>query len=249
MTIEIAVIPLTVIFVACLVRSTFGFGEALVGMPILTMMLGVRVAAPLIALLSITIAAGILVRDWRSVQWSSAWRLVVSSLVGIPIGLYLLTSVPEAAVKVVLAIVMITFSAYCLARPGRIKLHSDFAAPLFGFAAGILGGAYNTQGAPLVIYGSLRQWPAEKFRATLQSFFIPTSVVIVAGHAIGGRVTDDVVRLYALSLPLALVALLLGGWLSRRVMAQHFVGWLYVVLIVIGLLLLGNALVCVLLPV
>ena len=41
----------------------------------------------------------------------------------------------------------------------------------FGFFAGILGGAYNTNGPPVVIYGSLRKWSPATFRATLQGYF------------------------------------------------------------------------------
>ena len=36
-----------IIFVAFLVRATFGFGDALVAMPLLTILVGIRLAAPL----------------------------------------------------------------------------------------------------------------------------------------------------------------------------------------------------------
>ena len=214
----------------------------MIAMPILTMWLGVQIAAPLIAMLSITVAAGILARDWRHVQWASTWRLVASSLVGIPIGLYLLKAIPEPSVKAVLAMVIIAFSSCSLVRPGHFRLKSDFTSPVFGFFAGILGGAYNTQGAVLVVYGTLRRWSAEKFRATLQGFFLPTSLIIVTGHAVSARVTREVIWLYVLSIPLVVIALPLGGWLNRRVIAARFVRWVHVMLIAIGLSLLANSL-------
>lgn len=241
MTWESLFVALTIIFSACLARSTFGFGEALIAMPLLTMVLGFQVAAPLIAMLSITVAAGILVYDWRRVPWAGTWRLVLSSLVGIPIGFYFLTSVPETAVNIVLAFVIITFSVYCLTKPDRLKLHSELTSPIFGLMAGILGGAYNTQGPPLVIYATLRQWSAENFRVALQGVFIPTSLVIVLGHVVLGRVTGDVLWLYALSLPLVVIALPLGKWLNRGAVSGHFTGWVHLMLIVIGLSLLANS--------
>ena len=48
---------LLVLLVATLIRSVFGFGEALVAVPLLALRLPVRVAAPLAVLVSITIAA------------------------------------------------------------------------------------------------------------------------------------------------------------------------------------------------
>ena len=79
MTFDSVAVTLAIVFAASLSRSTFGFGEAMIAMPLLTMLLGIQVAAPLIALLSITVAIVILVRDWRDIQWASAWRLVVAS--------------------------------------------------------------------------------------------------------------------------------------------------------------------------
>ena len=240
MTFDSVAVTLAIVFAASLSRSTFGFGEAMIAMPLLTMLLGIQVAAPLIALLSITVAIGILVRDWRDIQWASAWRLVVASLAGIPIGFFLLTWIPETAVKAVLAILIIAFSIYCLAKPNRFTLHSDVMSPLFGFVAGILGGAYNTQGVPLAVYGTLRQWSAEKFRATLQGFFVPSGLMIVTGHTVSGRVTHHVLWLYIASLLPVAFALALGNWLNRRAIAKHFVRWLHVMLIAIGLSLLIN---------
>src|SRR4051794_18399963 len=150
-----------VVFLATLVRSAFGFGEALVAVPLLALLIPVEVATPLAVLFSITVAAVIIVQDWHQVHFPSAWRLVLATLPGIPLGLLLLTVVPEGVVKAVLAVVIIAFSAYCLGRGGRFELRSDRSAWLFGFGAGILGGAYGMNGPPLVVYGALRRWSPE----------------------------------------------------------------------------------------
>src|SRR5215467_4324875 len=92
---------LAVIFLATLIRSAFGFGEALVAVPLLALLMPVEVAAPLAVLVSITVAVVILLEDWHRVHLGSAWRLVVSSLFGIPLGLLLLTAVAEQVVKAV----------------------------------------------------------------------------------------------------------------------------------------------------
>ena len=153
-------VVLGVVFVATLIRSAFGFGEALVAVPLLARVIPVAESVPLAALLSITVAAIIVVQDWRHIHFHSAWRLVLASLPGIPIGLWMLTSVPEPVVKLILAVVIIGFSTYCLVGRAPFELKSDRLAWLFGFWAGVLGGAYGMNGPPLVIYGSLRRWSA-----------------------------------------------------------------------------------------
>src|SRR5689334_17984619 len=104
-----------VVFLATLVRSAFGFGEALVAVPLLALVIPVRVAVPLATLLSVSVAGLILLQDWRKVHARAAWRLVVPTLLGIPLGLLGLTAVAPPVVKAVMAVVIIAFSGYCLA--------------------------------------------------------------------------------------------------------------------------------------
>lgn len=56
---------LGVVFLATLIRSAFGFGEALVAVPLLALCIPLKVAAPLAVLVSITIAATVVAQDWR----------------------------------------------------------------------------------------------------------------------------------------------------------------------------------------
>ena len=231
-----------VIFVATITRATFGFGEALIAMPLLSMLLSIRVAAPLIALISVTVASMILVTDWRHIHLRSAGRLVLSSLLGIPLGLNLVAELPENAMKTILACIIIGFSTYSLMRRHELELRSDRFAYLFGFLAGILGGAYNTHGPPLIVYGTLKRWSAEHFRATLQGYFLPTGVVIVVGHGLNARLTPHVMSCYLASLPLVLLALIGGSKLNRYVRDRGFARYVHGMLIVIGLSLLAESL-------
>jgi uncharacterized membrane protein YfcA len=234
---------LAVVFLATLIRSALGFGEALVAVPLLALRMPVEVAAPLAVLVSITVAAVIILEDWHQVHLGSAWRLVLSTLFGIPLGLLLLTAVPGALVKAVLAVVILAFSAYCLARRTPPALPDDRLAWLFGFGAGVLGGAYGMNGPPLVIYGTLRRWSAEQFRATLQGYFLPASVVGMAGYWLAGLWVPSVTRYYLLSLPAALASLVLGRVLHRRLAGRSFVRYVHGALLVIGITLLIQALV------
>ena len=112
------VLILIVVFLATLIRSAFGFGEGLIAVPLLALLIPVEVAVPLAVLLSITVATVIVAQDWRKIHIDSAWRLVLSTLAGIPLGLWLLVAVNERLVKAVLAVVIILFSTYWLAGAG-----------------------------------------------------------------------------------------------------------------------------------
>lgn len=233
---------LTVLLLATLIRSAFGFGEALVAVPLLALIMPVEVAAPVAALVSITVAGVVLVQDWSEVHARSAGWLLLSTLLGIPLGLLLLTRVAEPIVKAVLAIVIIGFSAYALLSGRQHALENDRLAWIFGFGAGVLGGAYGMNGPPLVIYGTLRGWSPGRFRATLQGYFLPASVIVMGGYWLAGLWTPTVSRYYVVSLPVVLAAIFAGRAINRRMHATRFLLYVHAGLIAIGSTLLVQAL-------
>ena len=156
----ILLLTASVIFLATLIRSAFGFGEALVAVPLLALLMPVKMAVPLAVLFSITVAAVVVVQDWRQIHLGSAWRLVLPTLFGIPLGLLLLTAVAEPLVKVILAVVIIAFSTYCLASRRPVRDEGRPAGLAVRVRSGVLGGAYGMNGPPLVVYGTLRRWSA-----------------------------------------------------------------------------------------
>jgi uncharacterized membrane protein YfcA len=233
---------LAVIFLATLIRSAFGFGEALVAVPLLALLIPVEEAVPLATLVSITVAGVVVAQDWRHIHVRSAGWLVVSTIFGIPLGLWLLTAIAETVVKAILAVVIIGFSVYCLARRSQYELKHDRWAWLFGFWAGVLGGAYGINGPPLVIYGSLRHWSPQHFRATLQGYFLPASLLGMCGYWLAGLWTLPVTRYYLWCLPLALAAILLGRAINQRMQGRAFLRYIHVGLLVVGTVLLVQAL-------
>jgi uncharacterized membrane protein YfcA len=228
-----------VIFCATLIRSAFGFGEALVAVPLLALFMPVEVAAPVAVLISVTVAGVILVQDWRKVHVRSAARLLLPTLFGIPLGLLLLTLVAEPAVKLVLGVVIVTFSMYCLGSRSRMQLKNDGLAWAFGLGAGVLGGAYGMNGPPLVVYGTLRRWSPQHFRATLQGYFLPASVLGMAGYWLAGLWVAAVTRYFLISLPGAVAAIFLGRAINQRLDGHRFL-----ILVHVGLILVGAALLC-----
>ncbi|NEQ44625.1 MAG: sulfite exporter TauE/SafE family protein [Leptolyngbya sp. SIOISBB] len=226
-----------ILFGATLISSTFGFGSALFAMPLLTLLLGLSTATPLFGLVGPTISSIILIRNWQLVDLSSAWRLVLSTLVGIPLGVRLVTQVPGESLTRLLGICLIGFGWYRLGRWRLLKLESARWSGLFGFVAGILGGAYNTNGPPVVIYGEMRRWSPTEFRATLQSYFLPTGLGILASHALSGFWNEQIFELYGVSLPGILLAIAIGGWINHRLPTERFQSFLSVLLIGLGIML------------
>jgi len=167
---------------------------------------------------------------------------VLSTLAGVPLGLLLLKAVAEPIVKAVLAVVIIAFSVYSLLSRQHRELKTDRLAWIFGFGAGVLGGAYGMNGPPLVIYGALRGWSPQHFRATLQGYFLPASLAGLCGYWLAGLWTPAVNRFYILSLPGVLAATFLGRAINQRMSGRQFLSYVHLGLIAIGVMLLAQAL-------
>ena len=234
---------LAVLFLATFIRSAFGFGEALVAVPLLALVLPVQVAAPLAVLVSITVALVVVLQDFRHVHLRSAGALVLATLFGIPLGLVLLKLAPEPVIKAILGIFIIAFALYSLAGRNQRELKNDRLAPFFGFSAGVLGGAYGMNGPPLVIYGVLRGWTPTQFRATLQGYFLIASIAGMLGYALTGLWTRAVSHYFLLSLPLAVIAIFIGNAVHRRLSGSRFLMCVHIGLALIGALLLKQALI------
>ncbi len=235
---------LGVVFVASLIRATFGFGEALVAVPLLALWIPVQQAAPLAVLLSITIAAIVVAQDWRRIHFRSAGGLLLASAPGTVCGLLLLRFVAPSTIRVALAAFLLLYSLWSLLR--RPSAHSSHSSSLLlllcGFFAGVLGGACGMNGPPLVVYGTLRRWNAQQFRATLQAYFLPASLMVAVGYRAVGLWTPVVTHDYWLSLPVLIPALMLGRYFNQRMDRERFQHLLYFALIVVALLLLRRSL-------
>lgn len=222
-----------IVFFAIFTQSLTGFGLALISMPLLTALLGVQIAAPMVALFGLLAEVMLLLYFRESVNVRVIWRLILASAIGVPIGVLVIRSLDEQVVLTVLGVIVAGYALYALLKLRLPAITGSGWAYLAGFLGGILGGAYNTSGPPVIVYGNCRGWPPAEFKGNLQGYFLLTTVIIVASHALTGNYTPEVLRHTLLSLPAVAAGLVTGLALSKRVSAGAFrtiVLWLLLVL-------------------
>jgi len=220
------------------VRSAIGFGDALLAMPVLAIFIGLNIATPIVALCSVTYSILILSKEWRRVKIKDVLVLVITAFLGIPIGIYLLKGNYESLLKIFLGVTVILFSLFNLIKNKSFYLKSDKSSFVFGFLSGILGGAYNTNGPPVLIYSALRGWDPKTFRATLQGYFLPTGFMIAIGHFLGGLWSKEILLNYVFLLPVILAGVLIGGFVNKKINEDDFNVYISGFLIIIGIVLI-----------
>lgn len=228
----------TVIFIAIFVQSLVGFGSGLIAMPLLAAALGLRVAAPTFALLALLMELLMLARYHEQFTFGAVWRLMLTIVVGIPIGILTARHIDERVMLFVLGCVVCGYGLYGLLAPRLPRLDGRGWPFVMGLLSGILSGAYNTGGPPLIIYGTSKRWLPQEFKANMQSMFLVGSVVLVFGHVVGGSFTAVVLRYVLLALPVALAALLVGFRVEQRIRPAAFRRGVLALLVVLGLTLI-----------
>jgi uncharacterized protein len=228
------VFSILAVFVGSFTQSLSGFGVALVAMALLPSLLGLRVATPLVALVSIALETLMLVRYHASLQIKSIWRLLAGSLIAIPFGVYYLRRVDEQVALFILGIVITVYALYALIGFRLPRLEHPAWAWIVGLASGMLGGAYNTSGPPAVAYGNCRGWSPQEFKSNLSGFFIVNSLMVVSAHGLSGNFTSEVMDVFWRTLPALILGFLLGQSLDRWLNPMIFRRIVLVLLVLLG---------------
>ncbi|MCB8946209.1 MAG: sulfite exporter TauE/SafE family protein [Ardenticatenaceae bacterium] len=225
-------------FLAIFTQSVSGFGLGLVAISLLANVMGIRAASPLVSLIGITAQFTILLYYRRDFNLRAVARLAATAILGIPIGLYFLRQVDSGIVTAVLGLVLISYSLYTLIGFKMPRLDHPLWAYSLGFVSGMLGGAYNTSGPPVIIYGACQEWPRAEFKSNLQGYFLLVSSTSAVGHALSGNITSTVWHNYLFALPAIALGIIIGVSLDKRINPHYFRQLVLIMLIILGLRLI-----------
>ena len=188
-----------------------GFAFALAATALWLHVLDPLRATLLVAACSTMIQVGVIWRMRRAIEPARISPFIVSGLVGVPIGVYLLARVDPQIIKMALGAFLIVYGAYALLAPKlpRVEGGGRAADAAIGFLSGILGGLGGYSGVLTTIWTQLRGWPMQVARGVYQPFILAMQIATLLA---AGYVTFDAFSLTLIGV--ALPALLLGAWLG-----------------------------------
>lgn len=247
MSVELAglAVAAAAIFFGGLLKGAVGMGAPLVSVPILAAMYGVRTA---IAVMTIPLIVSNLLQIWtyrRAREGRNAlMRLLAGCIVGVVLGTFLLGIAPEAWLAVVLAVLLVAYLAFSLARPefSLSPTTARNAALPVGLATGILQGATGISTPVSVTFIHAQRLARDAHLFAVSTMFTVLSATQIVALAVFGVMTW---RLVAASLA-ALVPIMAGVWVGQlfgdRVSHRTFERLTYAVLAMIAVALLARAL-------
>jgi uncharacterized membrane protein YfcA len=195
---------------------------------------GIQTAAPLVALVALTLEAVLLVRYRLSLNLRAVWPMVLASFIGIPMGVWGLQGLEEDLVLRFLGIVIAGYALYALF---QLRL-PELRHPLWPYGVGFLAGILAVHTILPARQCRLRRLPAlnpAEFKANLQGFFLLSDLFVVLNHALSDNLSATVWVNYLWCLPAIAAGIILGLVIGRRLDPAVFRKVVLVLLVVLGL--------------
>lgn len=223
--------------VASFVFGLTGFGIGLVALSVLPFLLPPVTVVPLMTIFCGAFACVMSFQLRHDIQWRQLRYLLLGTLLGTPLGVWVLDNCPPTLLKRFIGLVLVTvvliewFGAY----PSRLSRRSWGLAA--GLLAGILGGAIATPGPPVILYAVAQGWPPRLMKAMLQAFFLVNQAAILGQQWWVGLLNRDVLWLACLYALPATLGVFLGIYCFDRLDPLRFRRVVFSLLFVLGLVL------------
>jgi hypothetical protein len=227
-----------IVAAASFVMGLAGFGIGLVSLALLPFVMSPATAVVLMTLYALVFALGLFVQLRRDVVATAIGDLVIGSVAGMPLGVWVLATLPTSALSRLIGLMLLV--AVALEWRGRYPetLTGRGWGLGAGVLAGIIGGAVGTPGPPVILYATAQSWGPRTMKANLQAFFTVNQAVTLAGYWWAGLLTDEVWRFAAVFALPAVLGLLGGAIAFNRVDHVRFRRIVFALLFASGAVLL-----------
>jgi hypothetical protein len=236
------IVMLAGVFAAALLRGFTGFGFGLAAVPLLSLALPPAQVVPLVITLQVVIGVAGLRAAAAECDWHAVRLLAPGLVVGVPIGLLVLTSVPANPVRlaigaiIVLSVWLIHRGASLPPNPSRLL---SFAV---GLVAGVISGLASMGGPPIVVFLLALGHSAARMRATAIVYFMLAGCASFVPLAARDLINRETLIWAAASLPVLFAGSRIGTWAFHKAKARVHRMVALVTLSALAVLLIGRAL-------
>jgi len=209
------------------VNGFLGFGAGILAMAFMTLSHDVLHAAGLVnvaGLFATTVMAWML---RKHICWREVRAMLPTGLLGVFVGVYLLGSIDGEAMTRVLGATVILIALVYLFKSTPPRIHGRGWGASAGFVGGMLQGAMNVGGPPVVAYVYGRPDPPDVAKATTQCIFLAFGTARALSAYSQGMLTEAIAWDFLAAAPASVVGLVVGMRLSQRLSPERFrrVAW------------------------
>jgi uncharacterized membrane protein YfcA len=235
-------VPELVYFVVVLVltfavRGSAGFGG--LNAPLLMLVLPAKTIVPALVLLGILSSFAIVARDHRHIHWHAVWQTLPFGVAGIVIGLWVFKSADTRFIEKGLGIFIVGYGLYSLWRlahpPRPMRMPPSVLAAIMGTTSGVIGTMFGAlAGVFVAVFLDVLRLPKHEFRATMAATLLLMGIARALGYLSVGAMTDEVLFVFVIALPLLALGVVLGNRMHARLGQSGFSRLVGVLFVLIG---------------
>jgi uncharacterized protein len=204
-----AVVASAILLASCL-QASIGFGIGMLAAPVVAIVDPALIPGTLIMLATL-VTLMVSVRERGDIDFRGTGWALVGRVPGTIAGALLLAALPERALTVLLAGVVLV--GVVLTSVGWIPLPHKRNVVIAGATSGLLGTATSIGGPPMALVWQRNT--GARLRGTMAGFFLIGSLLSLAALAVTGAVDRHTLATFALLLPAAVAGYVLSRYVNR----------------------------------
>ena len=221
---------IVIICIAAVLQSISGFGFSLLAMPLLSIFVDIQDAVVIATLCGIFTNAVHLRKDFQLVERSIARRISLSALIGMPLGVVVLSIFSATHMRAIIGAVIVVL-VFLMMRNFILKTENTNVDIVLGAFSGLLATSVSTNGPPLVFLLQSKQLDPWRLRATLAYVFTISGCASFIVLMIAGKGSIEAFQYAMLSLPAMYLGTVVGRKARLRVTQEAFKRLMYVLLL------------------
>lgn len=174
-----------------------------------------------IAIQSLSVAA-----LWRNIDWLILPVFLVGGVLGLPIGVAILTHLGQFGFQRIIGVLILTYAVYMLfRRPVTLRGRGPILDACVGFLGGITGGLAAFPGAAVTVWCSMKGWDKARQRGVYQPFILTMQILaLLVIHLMSRRAawSNDLNLATLAFVPVALLGTWFGLLIFRRLSDRQF---------------------------
>jgi hypothetical protein len=217
LTPEVWLLSAAAVLFASIVMSLAGFGFGLVVTPLLILFLDSKLVITLSAFLSAVICLPIVWQSRKQFQPKQTLIMLISCLIGLPIGLYILSVIPVPALKLLISSLVVVFAVLLVLGISHRLKRENAGLSLSAFAGGILMACAGLGGPPVVLYLLNQGYQKRRFYFTSAQYYLISGLAAFALLGLTGEIKGSAMLNACTFIPVVAIGYILGTVLHNRI--------------------------------
>lgn len=209
-------------FFGATVLGAIGFGIGIVSMPVLLLALDPQSAVVMMNTLALGLELVIVVQSRKHLPFREIGPVGLAGVAGVPIAVFMLASLDIAALRLIIAALILVFAAVTGFNLRIRMVETKAAGIVAGFIVGVILPAFGVGGQLVALYALTRNWSNESTRAAMAFYLLLLDVAAIIGYGIAGLYTTERVSLIGVAIVPVIAGLALGSLIMRRMNERLF---------------------------